>query len=137
MKESALSLLHYSSVAVKDYEVSRYMAEKGFASYQVPFIKYNLELDDELEVWRRLSDHMMRVEYMLRILKVLASAIPFSENHIYGWSVKEAVNRLIEKLDMGYEDRLYKIINMFKQLKGDTRDNIYIVTRYVAETLFE
>jgi hypothetical protein len=136
--DTALKLLHYASVSVKDYEVSRYMVEKGYTSYQYPFIRYNLELnDDEIEIWRSLRNPMARVEYILKILKVLASALPLLEDYKYRESIREAIKRLVERLDMGYEKRIYKIINVFKELKGDTRDNIYFLSKHLAEILFE
>ena len=134
--ERQLNILYHISVAVKDYEVTKYLVENGFSDYQYPFIIYNLKIDEvELKLWRLLTNYISRIEYILRIMKGIAAAIPLENVYEYRDDIDSAINKIVYTLDMKYEKYIYKLINLLKTFEIDTRKNIYNLSDSAADIL--
>ena len=132
------NLLYFISVAVKDYEVSKYLIKLNFTRDQYPFIKYNLHLDEEeIMYWNILADEASRIIYTFLIYKTISASIPFLEIDEYRESINELIEDMIEILDDRYRSLIYLLINMFRDFDIDTRNNIYHVANELSKLLEE
>ncbi len=132
------NLLYFISVAVKDYEVSKYLIKLNFTRDQYPFIKYNLHLDEEeIMYWNILADEASRIIYTFLIYKTISASIPFLEIDEYRESINELIEDMIEILDDRYRSLIYLLINMFRDFDIDTRNNIYHVANELNKLLEE
>lgn len=137
--ERCFNILYYISIAVKDYEATKYLCKIGFSDDQYPFIKYNLTLEDyEKRLWNLLSDFFSRIEYILMIIKVISAALPLLKIRKYYEEIYTMIDDIVSSLDeKKYKEIVSRIINAFEKLGSDTRENIYNIADTVANTITE
>ncbi len=94
--EFLYNILYLTSIAVKDYEVTRLFVNKGFLEDQVAYVSYLLEpTKEDLETYDLVKDSRNGMTlYALSYLKLIGCAAPLLKETRY----KE---KILNKLDVG------------------------------------
>jgi len=110
------ALAYYLSVAVKDYEVSKYVVEVGLVDNYVEYVKYVLSLEpEEVSAIEALGQDFRRLLALAALLKQYATAKPFEHMS----EVRERVAEFLNKLPKDYSSALRDLVDMLDRSSGD------------------
>lgn len=136
-QQYAFNLLYLASIAVKDYEVSRLLRNRGFIEDQIVYSKHLLTFteDDRLswEISRNLPQ--AKILYLVSCLKTAACAIPFLTDKKFGNEIKRQLIENLSYLPTSSYQPLFKIIEDFPALGEDTLCNIDKMIRVVTDRI--
>ncbi|MFQ6080832.1 MAG: hypothetical protein ACE5OW_04085 [Candidatus Bathyarchaeia archaeon] len=123
----ATNLLYLISIAVKDYEVSRLLYERGYVEDQIAYAKHLLTVTEsdtlswEMSRGKPLAEILCLISY----LKAAGCAAPFLFDKTYGEEMKRRVAESFSFLPTGYSAPLVStILEGFSSLGADTLSNI-------------
>ena len=113
----AINSFYLISIAVKDYEVSRFLLRKGFFEDQKAYIEFLLS--EKPEEIPNLKD--LRVLHILSALKDLACARPLSNDPNIG----PLISSLLDQFPNSIKQRLNTVLQALDKLGENTESNIY------------
>jgi len=119
--------LYLVSIAVKDYEVTRLLYQRGYVEDQVAYVKYLLAVsEDDILSWK-LSRGKPPAEALCLIsyLKAAGCAAPLLVNKKFGEEIKQCLRGSLSYLGADHSILLLDVIEGgFSSLRTDTLDNI-------------
>jgi len=125
--EYLTNLLYLVSIAVKDYEVTRLLYQRGYVEDQVAYVKYLLAVsEDDILSWK-LSRGKPPAEALCLIsyLKAAGCAAPLLVNKKFGEEIKQCLRGSLSYLGADHSILLLDVIEGgFSSLRTDTLDNI-------------
>jgi len=136
--EYATNLLYLISIAVKDYEVSRLLHERGYVEDQIAYVKHVLAVSEsdvlswEISRGKPLAEVLCLISY----LKTASCAVPFLLNKMFGEAMRLRVTESLSHLPASYSTLLMKTaLETFSSMGTDTLNNIDHMTRLIAENV--
>ncbi|MEM3640776.1 MAG: hypothetical protein QXH37_02480 [Candidatus Bathyarchaeia archaeon] len=130
--EYVKNMLYLVSIAVKDYEVTRLLYQRGYVEDQVAYAKFLLKVsEDDMLSWkisqgRPLSEAL----YLISCLKVASCAAPLLTDKEIGKEIRRSIVNNLSYLPTNLSNLLLKIIEEeYPFLGTDTLNNIDHVMR--------
>jgi hypothetical protein len=129
-------LVYLASVAVKDYEVTRLLYEKGYVKDQVAYNEYCLKpSEEELEAWRLAEKNKTAMLlFLVSALKTACCAAPLLKDERYGEEVLKIIAGSMNSLPTELSARLLKILGATSKFGRNTHVN---VDRFMKEIIDE
>ena len=125
--EYLTNLLYLVSIAVKDYEVTRFLHQRGYVEDQIAYAKHLLKVsEDDILSWE-ISRGKPPAEALCLIscLKAAGCAAPLLVDKKFGEEVREHLMESLLYLPTDRSTLLLKVIEeVFPSLRTDTIDNI-------------
>jgi hypothetical protein len=137
-KEYAINLLYLVSIAVKDYEVSRLLYERGYVEDQIAYARYMLTVTPNDKLFWKISRGRPSAEILCLVscLKAAGCAIPLMFDKIFSENIKRLLTENLSYLPKEYSIRLLKmILKGFPSLGTDTLSNINRMVFLVLENI--
>jgi len=134
--EYATNLLYLVSIAVKDYEVTRLLHERGYVEDQVAYAKHLLTVsEDDLLAWRMAQGKpLTEILCLTSGLKAPGCAVPLIFNKTHGEEINRRLKESLSYLPPDYSSLLLKVLSEdFSRLGADTLENIEHMTNLIAE----
>jgi hypothetical protein len=138
-KEYSFNLLYLISIAVKDFEVTRLLSEKGYLEDQVAYSNYVLRTSNEdLDVWQiSKGDPARRALCIAGRLKDAACLMAL-QPRLGEQSVADTIRGQLSYLPQPILDEVLNTLKSFPQaLVGDTFQNVDSMTRRFVEDLLQ
>jgi hypothetical protein len=129
--EYATDLLYLVSVAVKDYEVSKLLYERGYKEDLATYVKYMLTISEsDLFSWRiARNTPLAEIMCLISCLKAASCAIPLLNDEIHGSGIKHCLSESVSYFPENLSSRILRlIVKSFPSFGTDTLDNIDEVT---------
>jgi hypothetical protein len=130
--EYMTNLLYLVSIAVKDYEVTRLLYQRGYVEDQVAYAKFMLKIsEDDILSWKisqgkPYSEALCLISY----LKAAGCAAPFLADKNFGEELRQLLIESFSYLPTDISALLLRVIEEgFPSLGADTFDNIDHVIR--------
>lgn len=126
-EEVAADILYLVSVAVKDYEVTRLLYERGYVEDQVAYVKFLLKTGEEdVLSWRLVEGNpLLEALYVIGLLKSIGCAIPLLSDKNLQDEIEEHLKDSLSHLPKNISNLVLKIAKEhFASLSGDTLTNI-------------
>ena len=117
ISDFAANSFYLISIAVKDYEVTRFLLRKGFFEDQKAYIEFLLSEKPE----KILSLKDLRVLQILSTLKDLAYAKPLSNDP----DIRLLISSLLNRFPNSIKRKLNIVLEALDKLSEDTESNIY------------
>jgi len=120
-------LVYLVSLAVKDYEVTRLLCEKGgYVEDQVAYNEYYLKpSEEELEAWKLTEkDKTARLLFLVSTLKTACCATPLLKDERYCEEILETMTNSINFLPAEWSARLLKTIEAASKFGRNTHENV-------------
>jgi len=138
-KEYSFNLLYLISIAVKDFEVTRLLSEKGYLKDQVAYSNHVLQTSDEdLYAWQISKHDPARRALCIAGRLKDAACLMALQPRLGEQSVSETIRDELSYLPQPILDRLLKTLKSFPQaLVGDTFQNVDSMTRRFVEDLLQ
>jgi hypothetical protein len=137
-QEFAVKIIYGTSMAVKEYMVTKYLIEGGFVEDQIAYAKYILEpIAEEIQSWEAVKEKPMdRITYLTMTVRDISCAIPLTEDSRFGSEIKALTERKIEHLPVNYKLKIKKIIGeVFPSFTEDTFKNIDLLTNAIVKEI--
>jgi len=134
----ATNLLYLISIAVKDYEVSRLLYDRGYVEDQIAYAKHLLTItESDILSWEiSRGKPLAEILCMISCLKAAGCAVPFLFNKTFGEEMKRRLMESLSYLPAGYSVPLLNtILEGFSSLKADTLSNIDQMACLVEEKI--
>jgi len=130
-------LIYLVSVAVKDYEVTRLLYERGFVEDQVAYNRYFLEPSEEdREAWNiAKGDRTAKLFVLVSLLKTTCCAAPLQEDKRYGKEIAESISKNLSYLPANLSKRLLKILEISSKFGEKTQENVDLLMRKIVDEL--
>ena len=138
--EYATNLLYLISIAVKDYEVTRLLHERGYVEDQVAYAKHLLTVsEDDLLAWRMAQGKpLAEILCLTSGLKAPGCAVPLLSNKTYGEEIRSRLKESFSYLPPDYSSLLLKVLSEnFPRLGTDTLENIEHMTDLITEWIIK
>jgi len=141
--EYVANMLYLISIAVKDYEVSRLLYERGYVEDQVAYAKHLLKVSESDMLSWEISRGKPPAEALCLIscLKAAGCAAPLLIDKKIGGEIRRRLTESLSYLSADLSAPLLKVIfEGFPSLGKDTQDNIDRMVReckVVFETVFK
>lgn len=122
-KQLIVDLTYLLSIAVKDFEVTSYLASKGFAENQLSFLEHVLKPDKEDEEAWRIAGGSKPLEALqaaacLKSLACIAPLLPLPR-------AKRLINSVLEPVKKPYAEALLNVVTSLNALlSGSTLANL-------------
>jgi len=139
-REYATNLLYLVSIAVKDYEVSRLLTEKGYLEDQLAYARHHLTVSDSDTLSWRISRGNPLAEslFLVSCLKALSCAVPFILDERFSEEMKCCLSESLNYLPEKHSNMLLELIaEHFPSLGKDTTGNINYIAGLVAQRIIE
>ncbi len=139
-RELATDLFYLMSIAVKDYEVSRLLKERGYVEDQVTYAKHLLRVTESDKRSWEISRGRPPAEVLCLVswLKAAACAAPFMFDKTFGEEMKQLLEESLFYLPKDYSTRLRSmILRDFQSLGTDTLSNINHVAHLTTENIIK
>lgn len=136
--EYAMNLLYLISIAVKDYEVSRLLQERGYIKDQIAYLKHVLAVSEsDILSWQMSRGKpLAQALCLISSLKPIGCAIPFLPQKKFGASIKLRVTESLSYLPSRYSTLLLETaLEVFSSLGADTLNNIAQVTQLISKNI--
>jgi hypothetical protein len=119
-------LVYLASIAVKDYEVTRLLYEKGYVEDQVAYNEYCLKPSEEdLEAWKLAEKNKTAtLLFLVSALKTACCATPLLKDERHGEEILKTVIRSMDFLPAELSARLLKTLEATSKLGKDTHENV-------------
>jgi hypothetical protein len=135
-KDFAINLLYLTSIAVKDYEVTNLLCNRGYGGDQFEYVKYfTTKTEDEKLTWNIIKDTPgLKILHVVSKLKEIFCAIPLLQNNKIKDDLK---NDLLES--SSYLNQELKIMNIIsstnKIMTENTIQNIESISELILEEI--
>lgn len=139
-REYAINLLYFASIAVKDYEVSRLLTERGYLEDQLAYARHILKVSETDELSWRISRGKASAEILFLVsrLKDLSCGVPFILDERFGEEMKCSLSESLEYLPKKKSNMLLELITEhFPSLGKDTLRNINYIAGLIAQRVIE
>jgi len=139
-KEHAFNILYLVSIAVKDYEVSRLLTERGYFDDQFAYVGHILTVsEDEMLSWRiSRGNPLAESIYLVSCLKTLSCAVPLISNERFSEKIKRIIRESLYYLPTEHSTMLLDFIaDNFSSLGTDTQSNINFITNRAVQQIIE
>jgi len=129
-------LVYLASIAVKDYEVTRLLYEKGYVEDQVAYNEYYLKpSEEELEAWKLAEKNKTAILlFLFSALKTACGAAPLLKDERYGEEILKTITGSMNFLPPELSARLLKILEEASKFGRNTHEN---VDRFMKEIIDE
>jgi hypothetical protein len=129
-------LAYLTSLAVKDYEVTRLLYENGYVEDQVAYNEYFLKpSEEEAEAWKLAEKNKVaRLLFLVSVLKTACCATPLMKDERYGEEISGAITKSIHYLPADMSARLWRILESASEFGKNTHEN---VNRFMMEIVDE
>jgi hypothetical protein len=119
-------LVYLASIAVKDYEVTRLLYEKGYVEDQLAYNEYYLKpSEEEFEAWKLAEKNKTaKLLFLVSILKTACSAAPLLKDEKYGKEILKTITRSINFLPAELSAQLIKMLEAATKFGRDTHENV-------------
>jgi hypothetical protein len=137
-QQYAFNLLYLTSIAVKDYEVSRLLHNRGFIEDQIVYSKHLLTFTENDRLSWKISRNLpqAKILYLVSCLKTAACAIPFLADEKFGNEIESQLTKNLSYLPASSYSSLLKIIlEDFPSLGEDTLCNIDKIVLVVLDRI--
>ncbi len=137
-QQYASDLLYLTSIAVKDYEVSRLLYDRGFIEDQIAYSKHLVTFTESDRLSWEISRNLpqAKILYLVSCLKTAACAIPFLADKTLGNEIERQLIENLSYLPTSSYSSLFKIIvEDFPSLGEDTLCNIGKMVRLVVDRI--
>jgi hypothetical protein len=138
-REYAANVLYLTSIAVKDYEVSRLLYERGYVEDQVAYAKYLLTVSEsDVLSWEMSRGRpLLEILCLISCLKTAGGSMPLLLDKTFGKEMKRCLVENLSYFPTDYRDLLLKaVLEGFSSLETDTFDNINRIV-HECESIFE
>jgi len=138
--EYATNMLYLISIAVKDYEVSRLLHERGYVEDHVAYVKHVLTVSESDVLSWKISrgKPLAEVLCLISCLKAASFAVPLLLNKPPNEAMKRRVMKSLSHLPTRYSTLLFKIaLEGFSSMGVDTLNNIDHMTRLIVKNIIE
>lgn len=139
-EEYAINLLYLISIAVKDYEVSRLLHERGYIKDQIAYTKYFLTVSESDKTSWEIARGKPAAEIMCLVscLKTAGCATPFLFSKTFGDEMKRLLKENLLYLPIEYSTRLLNVVlKGFPSLVADTLSNLNQMVSLVARDIIK
>lgn len=139
-KEYAINLLYLISIAVKDYEVSRLLHERGYIKDQIAYTKYFLTVSESDKTSWEIARGKPAAEIMCLVscLKTAGCATPFLFSKTFGDEMKRLLKENLLYLPIEYSTMLLNVVlKGFPSLVADTLSNLDQMVSFVARDIIK
>jgi hypothetical protein len=136
----ANSLLYGTSMAVKEYGVTKLLYEKDFVDDQIAYAKYILDpSSEEVLAWEvALRNRLEKILYLVSIIRDISCAVPLIQDEQIGGEIKNCIEGKLAHIAPAYRSRIQEIIyEKFFLLGTNTLENIELVTKFVVEGIVD
>lgn len=134
------NLLYLVSIAVKDYEVSRLLHERGYVEDQVAYTKHVLTVSQSDVLSWKISRGKPLAEALclISLLKATSCAVPLLLNKTLDEMMRRLVMKSLSHLPIRYSTLLFKTaLEGFSSTGVDTLNNINHMTRLIVKNIVE
>ena len=134
----ATNLLYLISIAVKDYEVSRLLYERGYVEDQIAYAKHLLTVtESDILSWEMSRGKpLAEILCLISCLKAAGCAAPFLLDKTFGEKMKRRVAESLSYLPTDYSALLLSaILEGFSSLGADTLSNLDQMTCLIREKI--
>jgi len=139
-REYTTNILYLISIAVKDYEVSRLLQERGYVKDQIAYLKHVLAVSEsDILSWEMSRGKTLaQALCLISSLKPIGCAMPFLRQKKFGALIKLRVTESLSYLPSRYSTLLLETaLKVFSSLGADTLSNIAHVARLITENIVE
>jgi len=139
-KEHAFNILYLVSIAVKDYEVTRLLTERGYVDDQLAYVEHILTVsEDEMLSWRiSRGNPLAESMYLVSRLKTLGCTVPFISDERFSEKIQSIIRESLFHLPTEHSTMLMDFItDHFSSLGKDTQSNIDLITNRVVQQVIE
>jgi hypothetical protein len=138
-KEYSFNLLYLISIAVKDFEVTRLLSEKGYFDDQAAYSNYVLgTVSEDLDAWQLSKANPAAMSLCLAGRLKDAACLVALQPRLGEQSVADALRRQLSYLPHPTLDEMLKTLGRFPQaIVGDTFQNVAAMTKIFAEELLQ
>lgn len=131
-----IDLLYLISVAVKDYEVTRLLYERGYVKDQVSYNKYFLEPSkEEIEAWKLVNNETAKFLVLVSLLKTACCATPLLKDERYNNEVSESIVKSMSYLPSGLSTHLFKLLEAASNFGERTHENVNLFMNKIVDEL--
>jgi len=137
-REYATNLLYLVSIAVKDYEVSRLLTERGYIEDQLAYAKHLLTVSESERLSWRISsgEPLAEILCLVSCLKALSCAVSFILDERFRDEIERSLRESLSYLPEKNSTILLDLISdCFPSLGTDTLSNINYVVSLTAERI--
>ena len=129
-------IIYLASVAVKDYEVTKLLYERGFIDDQVAFAAYFLQpSDEEMTAWVMASASSTTIIlFLVSLMKSIACALPLADDGKWGGQISMAIKSYINYLPEEQKRTLLDIMKIFKNFTGQFHEDLRAILREITKT---
>ncbi len=141
--EYLTNLLYLVSIAVKDYEVTRFLYQRGYIEDQVAYVKYLLAVskDDKLSWELSRGKPLAEALCLISRLKTVGCAAPILVDKKFCKEIMQYLKRSLSYLSADLSILLLDMIDGgFSSLGTDTLDNVDLIVhmcRLIFEAVFD
>jgi len=131
-------LVYVASIAVKDYEVTRLLYEKGCVEDQAAYNKYYLKpSEEELEAWKLAAKNKTAILlFLVSALKTTCCATPLLKDERYGEEILKAITGSMNFLPLELSARLLRILEATSKFGRNTHENVDRFMKEIIDGLF-
>jgi hypothetical protein len=137
-RQIARDLVYLASIAVKDYEVTRLLHEKGFVEDQLAYNEYYLKpSEEELEAWKLAQNNKTaRLLFLISVLKAACCAAPLLKDEKYGEEILKTMTGSTNFLPKECSAQLLKTLWAASKFGADTHENVNRFVKEIIDKLF-
>lgn len=138
--EYATNLLYLMSIAVKDYEVTRLLHERGYLRDQKAYAGYLLTISEsDIASWKMAKGNpLAEILCLISYLKASGCAAPLLLDKACGSDIRRRLRESLTYLPKDYSAALMKVITEdFPRLGTNTFDNIDRAADFIAEKIIK
>lgn len=130
-------LLYLAAIAVKDFEVTRLLREKGCLEDQVAYVKHFLEpSEDEREAWKLSENNRTaRLLVLVSLLKTPTCAASLLKDERYREEIAENIAGSVSFLPTGLSARVLNILKVASKFGEDTHENVDLLMKKIIDEL--
>jgi hypothetical protein len=138
-KEYSFSLLYLISIAVKDFEVTRLLSEKGFLDDQLAYSNHMLgTVSDDLDAWQRSQGKPAGMGLCLASRLKDAACLIALTPRLSEQSVVDTLRAQFSYLPPSILGEMLKTLKRFPEaMMGDTFQNVTMMTKIFFEDLLQ
>jgi len=130
-------ILYLTSIAVKDYEVTRLLYQNGYVEDQVAYNKYFLEPSEEdYETWELAKENKTaRLLVLVSLLKTACCAAPLLRDERYGGEIGESITRSVNYLPAELSELLLRLLDSASEFGENTHENVHLFMKKFIDEL--
>jgi len=128
-----ISILHKISLIVKDYQVTDFLLKYGFGDEIYPFTLYNLELEDEIGIYRTLMKDYQKIILILTILKPVGASIPYLLVSRFRDEISNRIENIFKNFQPDYQLDINILLNLFDKMTGDFKNDLEYFSKKILK----